>query len=87
MASLFIAVAVLAVLSGGLCEEEKAFLQRAGVAFNSRSYRSVLTVPNGEKFGNWTWPEMCPDQFFAVGFSIRVTSNSSGNIPGDVTDY
>ncbi|XP_047453563.1 vitelline membrane outer layer protein 1 homolog [Mugil cephalus] len=73
MASLFTAVAVLAVLSGGLCDE--TFLQRAGMSFNSRSYRSVLTVSNGGKFGSWTWPEMCPDQFYAVGFSIRVEFN------------
>lgn len=71
MASLFTVVALLAVLSGGLCQE-KTFLQRAGTAFNSRQYRSMLTVSNGEKFGNWTWPEMCPDKFFAVGFSLRV---------------
>lgn len=71
MATLLTIVAVLAVLSGGLCEE-KTFLQRAGVAFNSRQYRSLLTVSNGEQFGKWTWPEMCPEDFFAVGFSIRV---------------
>ncbi|XP_062255350.1 vitelline membrane outer layer protein 1 homolog [Platichthys flesus] len=77
MASLLCAMAVLAVLSVGLCEE-KNFLQRAGVAFTSRPYRSMLTVTNGEQFGNWTWPEMCPDQFFAVGFSVRVESNQYG---------
>lgn len=71
MATLFTTVAMLAVLSSGLCEE-KTFLQRAGVAFNSRQYRSLLTVSNGEQFGKWTWPEMCPENFFAVGFSIRV---------------
>lgn len=74
MASLFTVIAVLAVVSGGLCE--KTFLQRAGRAFNSRQYRSLLTVNNGEKFGNWTWPEMCPDGFFAVGFSVRVCNIS-----------
>uniref|UniRef100_A0A8C6NM67 Vitelline membrane outer layer 1 homolog n=1 Tax=Nothobranchius furzeri TaxID=105023 RepID=A0A8C6NM67_NOTFU len=51
---------------------------RAGTAFNSRQYRSVLTVSNGEQFGNWTWPEMCPENFFAVGFSVRVESNQYG---------
>ncbi|XP_056300207.1 vitelline membrane outer layer protein 1 homolog [Pseudoliparis swirei] len=73
----FTAVAVLAALSGA-CSEEKVFLQRAGEAFSSREYRSVLTVSNGERFGNWTWPEMCPDKFFAVGFSLRVESNQYG---------
>ncbi|XP_020496088.1 vitelline membrane outer layer protein 1 [Labrus bergylta] len=77
MASLFTALALLAVLSAGFCEEKK-FLQRAGTAFNSREYRSLLTVSNGEQFGNWTWPEMCPKDFFAVGFSLRVESNQYG---------
>lgn len=76
MASLLAAVAVLAVLSSGLCEEQKKFLQRAGVAFSNRQYESLLTVTNGEQFGNWTWPEMCPEGFFTVGFSVRVTTNS-----------
>lgn len=79
MASLFTVVALLAVLSGGLCEE-KTFLQRAGTAFNSRQHRSMLTVSNGEKFGNWTWPEMCPDKFFAVGFSLRVKTLTRSHI-------
>nr|XP_033497361.1 vitelline membrane outer layer protein 1 homolog [Epinephelus lanceolatus] len=77
MASLFTVVAMLAVLSSGLCEE-KTFLQRAGAAFNNRAYSSLLTVNNGEQFGNWTWPEMCPDKFFAVGFSLRVEPNQYG---------
>ncbi|KAM4581618.1 vitelline membrane outer layer protein 1 homolog [Odontesthes bonariensis] len=71
MAILLAAVAMLAVLSCGFCEE-KVVLQRAGKDFNSRQYRSVLTVSNGERFGDWTWPEMCPEGFFAIGFSVRV---------------
>uniref|UniRef100_A0A3Q4BPH5 Uncharacterized protein n=1 Tax=Mola mola TaxID=94237 RepID=A0A3Q4BPH5_MOLML len=74
---LFTAVALLAMLSTGSCQE-KIFLQRAGTAFNSRQHKSVLTVTNGERFGNWTWPEMCPENFFAVGFSLRVESNQFG---------
>lgn len=65
-------VSLLAVLSTGLCVEEKTVLQRAGTAFNYRQYKSMLSVTNGEQFGSWTWPEMCPDEFFAVGFSLRV---------------
>ncbi len=79
MGSLFAVVALLAVLSSGLCEE-KIFLQRAGEAFKNRQYRSMLTVNNGERFGNWTWPEMCPDKFFAVGFSIRVKTLTLSHI-------
>ena len=71
MASLSTIVAMLAVFSSGFCEE-KNFLQRAGMAFTGRQYRSLLIVPNGEKFGYWTWSEMCPEKFFAVGFSLKV---------------
>ncbi|KAM3613701.1 uncharacterized protein V6R79_003783 [Siganus canaliculatus] len=77
MTSLHVLVALLAVLSSGLCEEKK-FLQRAGTNYNSRVYKSMLTVTNGEQFGSWTWPEMCPENFFAVGFSIRVEPNQYG---------
>lgn len=75
MALLFTAAALLALLSAGSCEE-KAFLQRAGTAFNSRPYKSILNVTNGEKFGGWTWPEMCPETFYAVGFSLRVKAQT-----------
>ncbi|MEQ2199609.1 hypothetical protein XENOCAPTIV_005218, partial [Xenoophorus captivus] len=77
MASLLSIIVLLAVAYSGFCEE-KVFLQRAGKEFNSRQYRSVLTVNNGEKFGDWTWPEICPDNFFAVGFSVRVESKQHG---------
>ncbi|CAB1438953.1 unnamed protein product [Pleuronectes platessa] len=66
MESLLRALAVLAVMILGL------FQQGAGVT--SRPYTSVLTVPNGQRWGTWREPEMCPDQFFAVGFSTRVES-------------
>lgn len=83
MASVLSVVSLLAVLSAGLCVEEKTVLQRAGTAFNGRSYRSMLTVGNGEQFGNWTWPEMCPDTFYAVGFSLRVkTQTGSPELSG-----
>ncbi|KAL6109630.1 uncharacterized protein ACO6RY_12713 [Pungitius sinensis] len=72
---LFLSSAALAALPGGRCQEQKVFLQRAGASFSGREYRSLLTVSNGEAFGAWTWPEMCPDNFFAVGFSLRVEPN------------
>ncbi|XP_075899445.1 vitelline membrane outer layer protein 1-like [Nelusetta ayraudi] len=78
MTLLLTALTLLAVLSTGLCVEEKTVLQRAGTAFNGRQYKSMLTVNNGEQFGNWTWPEMCPAEFFAVGFSLRVETNQWG---------
>lgn len=66
----YCAVVVLALVSSGWCKEKP--VQRAGSEFSRRAYSSVITVPNGGQFGNWTWPEMCPDTFYAVGFSIRV---------------
>lgn len=52
-------------------------MQRAGTAFNSRPYKYLLNVTNGEKFGDWTWPEMCPENFYAVGFSLRVKAQTT----------
>lgn len=46
--------------------------------YNSRPYSSMLTVKNGEQFGSWTWPEMCPPDHLAVGFSLRVESSQYG---------
>ncbi|XP_017573115.1 vitelline membrane outer layer protein 1-like [Pygocentrus nattereri] len=57
---------------------ESSFVVKAGTRFTPRSYASMLTVPNGEQFGLWTWPEMCPQNFFAVGFSLRVEPNQYG---------
>ncbi|KAM9723741.1 vitelline membrane outer layer protein 1 homolog, partial [Menidia menidia] len=53
-------------------------LQRAGGAFNSRQHRSLLTVTNGGEFGDWTWPEKCPNGSYAVGFSVRVEALQYG---------
>ncbi|XP_060936556.1 vitelline membrane outer layer protein 1 homolog [Limanda limanda] len=66
MESLLRAVAVLAVLLVGLFQH--------GAVVAVRPYTSVLTVTNGQQWGTWRWPEMCPDQFFAIGFSTRVES-------------
>lgn len=35
-------------------------------------YASIIDVTNGGTWGDWTWPEMCPDGYFASGFSIKV---------------
>lgn len=80
MARLCVAVlaALLGVLSLGSCQE-KVYLERAGRTYTNRPFRSMLTVSNGERFGNWTWSEMCPDYFFAVGFSLRVNNKCHFN--------
>jgi hypothetical protein len=39
-------------------------------------YTSVIEVTNGGPWGDWAWPEMCPDGFFASGFSIKVRARA-----------
>ncbi|XP_041650437.1 vitelline membrane outer layer protein 1 homolog [Cheilinus undulatus] len=58
MASLFAVLTLLAVLSGGFCQ--------------SRVYKSVLSVTNGGPWGEWNSADMCPENYYAVGFSLRV---------------
>ncbi|XP_053287664.1 vitelline membrane outer layer protein 1 homolog isoform X1 [Pleuronectes platessa] len=70
MESLLRALAVLAVLFLGLCQQ--------GAVVADRPYSSWLSVTNGQRWGTWRGPEMCPDQFFAVGFSTRVEAKQSG---------
>nr|XP_031530826.1 vitelline membrane outer layer protein 1 homolog isoform X2 [Vicugna pacos] len=35
-------------------------------------YTSAIRVTNGGPWGDWAWPEMCPEGFFARGFSLKV---------------
>uniref|UniRef100_A0A2K6UNA3 Vitelline membrane outer layer 1 homolog n=1 Tax=Saimiri boliviensis boliviensis TaxID=39432 RepID=A0A2K6UNA3_SAIBB len=35
-------------------------------------YTAVIEVTNGGPWGDWAWPEMCPQGFFASGFSLKV---------------
>ncbi|MFT7805368.1 vitelline membrane outer layer protein 1-like [Arapaima gigas] len=75
----FALLAVLSALVPGLgALEERPFVEPAGMRFAGRANYSILTVPNGGQFGNWTWPEMCPEGFYAVGFSLRVEPNQYG---------
>ncbi|XP_021550501.1 vitelline membrane outer layer protein 1 homolog isoform X2 [Neomonachus schauinslandi] len=46
-------------------------------------YGSVINVTNGGPWGDWAWPEMCPDGFFASGFSLK--EEPPQGIPGDDT--
>ncbi|XP_053468173.1 vitelline membrane outer layer protein 1 [Ictalurus furcatus] len=67
------------VSSGDVDVEDQPHAIRAGTTFALRNYTSILTVPNGEKFGIWMWSELCPDNFYAVGFSLRVEPNQYAN--------
>ncbi|XP_061573454.1 vitelline membrane outer layer protein 1 homolog [Cololabis saira] len=62
MRSLLVAVVILGVLSSGFGDGVRTFI-------------SVLTVNNGERFGKWASVDMCPENYYAVGFSIRVESS------------
>ncbi|XP_054946628.1 LOW QUALITY PROTEIN: vitelline membrane outer layer protein 1 homolog [Physeter macrocephalus] len=42
----------------------------------------VIEVTSGRPWGDWAWPEMCPDGFFDSGFSLKVEPPRQG-IPGD----
>ncbi|KAM5273521.1 vitelline membrane outer layer protein 1 homolog [Ctenodactylus gundi] len=48
-----------------------------------RDHVSVIGVTNGGPWGDWAWPEICPDGYFANGFSVKVEPPQG--IPGDDT--
>lgn len=43
-------------------------------AVGSSGYTQVIEVTNGGPWGDWAWPEMCPEGLFTIGFSIKVRS-------------
>ncbi|XP_062984794.1 vitelline membrane outer layer protein 1 homolog [Elgaria multicarinata webbii] len=53
---------------------------RANATFSSRSSYDSLTVPNGARWGDWAWVEMCPEQSYAIGFSIKVEEYGGGGV-------
>ncbi|XP_074076775.1 vitelline membrane outer layer protein 1 homolog [Macrotis lagotis] len=58
-------------------------VDRGSRELERRLYTAVIEVSNGGPWGDWTWPEMCPDGFFASGFSLKVEQPQG--IPGDDT--
>ncbi|KAF5888952.1 vitelline membrane outer layer protein 1, partial [Clarias magur] len=81
MALLYVAILCLltVVSSVEVVPEDQPRVIHAGTTFGLRNYSSILTVPNGEKFGIWMWSELCPENFYATGFSLRIESNQYGS--------
>ncbi|KAG2465288.1 VMO1 protein, partial [Polypterus senegalus] len=46
--------------------------------FTNRQYYSTINVTNGGEFGKWTWSEICPEDFYAIGYSLRVEAYQVG---------
>ncbi|XP_028674038.1 vitelline membrane outer layer protein 1 homolog [Erpetoichthys calabaricus] len=51
---------------------------KAGSMFTNRQYYSTINVTNGGEFGQWTWLEICPEGFYAIGYSLRVEAYQVG---------
>lgn len=79
MALLYISILCLVTVGSSVevVPEDQPRVIHAGTTFGLRNYSSILTVPNGEKFGIWMWSELCPENFYATGFSLRVTISST----------
>ncbi|XP_053118150.1 vitelline membrane outer layer protein 1 homolog [Hemicordylus capensis] len=50
---------------------DKIFVSANGTFAVRKSY-STITVSNGGSWGYWTWIDKCPEQSYAIGFSIKV---------------
>nr|XP_006133305.1 vitelline membrane outer layer protein 1 homolog [Pelodiscus sinensis] len=44
----------------------------ANGTFSNRKYYSSINVTNGGPWGSWTWIDMCPEHYHALGFSIKM---------------
>uniref|UniRef100_A0A8C4W449 Vitelline membrane outer layer protein 1 homolog n=1 Tax=Gopherus evgoodei TaxID=1825980 RepID=A0A8C4W449_9SAUR len=44
----------------------------ANGTFSNRQYYSSINVSNGGPWGTWTWIDMCPEHFYAMGYSVKM---------------
>ncbi|KAK6491331.1 vitelline membrane outer layer protein 1-like protein [Huso huso] len=76
---MFASLSLFLLLSTVSCElNANSIVHRAGTEFADRAVYSTIEVTNGGQFGDWTWSEMCPEGFYAIGFSLRVEEPQIG---------
>ncbi|XP_061446232.1 vitelline membrane outer layer protein 1 homolog [Rhineura floridana] len=56
--------ALVVLLLAGVMAEPKGVLE----------HEAVIGVSNGGTWGSWGWQEMCPEDTYATGFSLKVES-------------
>ncbi|XP_067418066.1 vitelline membrane outer layer protein 1 homolog [Emydura macquarii macquarii] len=44
----------------------------ANGTFTNRNYYKSINVTNGGPWGTWTWLDMCPERYYAMGYSVKV---------------
>ncbi|TRY97139.1 hypothetical protein DNTS_032792 [Danionella cerebrum] len=77
---LSLSLAFLLLLSG-VCSSSSGRPPRS----ISRSFRSLLRVHNGMRWGSWGQKEMCPGGTYAAGFSLKVAGMWESLLVGDNT--
>lgn len=68
-----VAIVFLAALAYSPLVSGEPAVKANGIFLNRQHYSSI-SVANGGPWGTWTWTDMCPEHFYAMGFSIKVTA-------------
>ncbi|XP_006262442.1 vitelline membrane outer layer protein 1 homolog [Alligator mississippiensis] len=66
-----VAIVFLAALAYSPLVSGEPAVKANGIFLNRQHYSSI-SVANGGPWGTWTWTDMCPEHFYAMGFSIKV---------------